>query len=580
MKGPAGVGKSAIAQTCAEKLKELGLLGASFFFSMNGCDDPTRFFPSIAYQLAIELPEYRDLLDKKVFNDKTLAKKTVKAQFRGLIVEPFVELERIGNMQSRRAIFVDGLDECGDKDAQREIVELVGTWVGNRSTSSCWAFFSRPEPHLESTFANPNLSPLCHVTILPISREADREIELYLRSGLENVLRRRNISLSYSWPSDREVQALVAAAAGLFIYPATLIRFMDRTCRSPEELMNIVHGSFASPGGPRTLSAEGSHQLFAELDAFYTLILRRIPVDIFPTVQLLLALAVMTPFESCVWGAVGLSNLLGFSEAKFRLVCSELHAVLHFQDYGDLSTISDLSISRIIDATRPFDISERVMMDWLRQSVSRLGGVLTFYHKSFYDFLRDPTRSQTFCVTAANVQNDLFKLRLGIHLKYADGYSTQGQGRRSFCFPRNEAQELTFLPDLIQVAKSSTSEDVLSWPQDIQLVDSYIKAVTFNNTGFVLLHLFCPYDHLDAQLIKQLADFDFRKHLLSQPYIFSSDYLSRSTVFGMPSMAKYVHGCAAGTLLCSIPPTLFHTFDADRFFEVSPCIRYWGSHPN
>ncbi|KAF9442564.1 hypothetical protein P691DRAFT_625994, partial [Macrolepiota fuliginosa MF-IS2] len=33
MKGPAGVGKSAIAQTCVERLKKLGNLGAAFFFA-------------------------------------------------------------------------------------------------------------------------------------------------------------------------------------------------------------------------------------------------------------------------------------------------------------------------------------------------------------------------------------------------------------------------------------------------------------------------------------------------------------------------------------------------------------------
>ncbi|KAJ3564599.1 hypothetical protein NP233_g8194 [Leucocoprinus birnbaumii] len=36
MKGPAGVGKSAIAQTCAEKLQRSGHLAAAFFFSING----------------------------------------------------------------------------------------------------------------------------------------------------------------------------------------------------------------------------------------------------------------------------------------------------------------------------------------------------------------------------------------------------------------------------------------------------------------------------------------------------------------------------------------------------------------
>ncbi|KAF9443808.1 hypothetical protein P691DRAFT_763922 [Macrolepiota fuliginosa MF-IS2] len=36
MKGLAGVGKSAIAQMCAKRLKELGKLGAAFFFSVKG----------------------------------------------------------------------------------------------------------------------------------------------------------------------------------------------------------------------------------------------------------------------------------------------------------------------------------------------------------------------------------------------------------------------------------------------------------------------------------------------------------------------------------------------------------------
>lgn len=35
MKGPAGVGKSAVAQTCEEVLKQLKGLGAAFFFSVN-----------------------------------------------------------------------------------------------------------------------------------------------------------------------------------------------------------------------------------------------------------------------------------------------------------------------------------------------------------------------------------------------------------------------------------------------------------------------------------------------------------------------------------------------------------------
>jgi MoxR-like ATPase len=52
MIGPAGVGKSAIARTCAHKLKMAGNLGASFFFYQpSGWNDPKKFIPTILYQL-------------------------------------------------------------------------------------------------------------------------------------------------------------------------------------------------------------------------------------------------------------------------------------------------------------------------------------------------------------------------------------------------------------------------------------------------------------------------------------------------------------------------------------------------
>ena len=60
MWGPAGVGKSAIAKSCAEKAAEEGRLGASFFFSRTQhVDDPKRFFTTIARQLVQKVDEYR-----------------------------------------------------------------------------------------------------------------------------------------------------------------------------------------------------------------------------------------------------------------------------------------------------------------------------------------------------------------------------------------------------------------------------------------------------------------------------------------------------------------------------------------
>ena len=56
--GPAGAGKSAIAQTIAEMCHRLGILVATFFWSRSAADrnDETRLVASLAYQLVVTIP--------------------------------------------------------------------------------------------------------------------------------------------------------------------------------------------------------------------------------------------------------------------------------------------------------------------------------------------------------------------------------------------------------------------------------------------------------------------------------------------------------------------------------------------
>lgn len=242
MTGPAGVGKSAIAQTCAEELRSQRQLGASFFFTSHGCSDYSCFFPSISYQLSSKFPDYHALVNKKLQHDPTLVRRQLRSQFRELIIEPLWELEHTRRQIGKRVILIDGLDECNDKDAQGEIIEIVIESVVAQTTPFQWAFFSRPEPQIEAAFADPRASSLCVSTFLPISRGIDREIELYLRSGLQNILSRRAITMSDPWPSERDLHSLVSAARGLYIYAATILRFVGRTDTryDPEELLHMV----------------------------------------------------------------------------------------------------------------------------------------------------------------------------------------------------------------------------------------------------------------------------------------------------------------------------------------------------
>ena len=59
--GPAGAGKSAIAQTIAELLEEAGFLAAAFFFSRNavGRNDKAPLVATLVYQLVKSVPEIR-----------------------------------------------------------------------------------------------------------------------------------------------------------------------------------------------------------------------------------------------------------------------------------------------------------------------------------------------------------------------------------------------------------------------------------------------------------------------------------------------------------------------------------------
>ncbi|KAF9442978.1 hypothetical protein P691DRAFT_764704, partial [Macrolepiota fuliginosa MF-IS2] len=217
MKGLAGVGKSAIAQTCAEKLKDLGRLGAAFFFAVKVRDNAEQFFPTIAYQLSTEFPDYHDLLDQRIRRDRTILKKTMAIQFKALIAEPFQKLEKTGKGIGRRVvIIVDGLDECEKADDQSRIIKIIAASARDSATPFRWAFFSRPEPHIEASFTSDDVAQVTHKAELPVSDDANSDIELYLRSGFENILRHRNIPVTSQWPSDNDIQTLVKASKGLF----------------------------------------------------------------------------------------------------------------------------------------------------------------------------------------------------------------------------------------------------------------------------------------------------------------------------------------------------------------------------
>jgi hypothetical protein len=412
MKGPAGVGKSAIAQTCAKRLDKEGQLGASFFFTEDRCSNHIHFFTTIAYQLSTKSLAYREILEKIVCTDQTLLESQLESQLVELICKPCRELAKTGKTIGTWAIIIDGLDECRDKRAQSDIVEIVARY--SQDMPFRWAFFSRPEPHIEATFKLPDIASMCYSVFLPVSREADEEIALYLRNGLQNILRYRNVDVE-GWPSDPELHALVDLTDGLFIYAATAIRFVGQTNSSfdPQELLNAILESSVH-------EAEGPKPPMSELDNFYALILRRIPPELLPDILCLFSL-IATPKHDATRSSAFLANLIGISKVRMLTVCSLLSAVLRVS--------TPKHPPRCLDFCSP-DKSLLLQpklenTDLLMQVICDREGTFCFYHRSFRDFLRESYRSDQFCVTAQPMHEKTFERVLRLHSHHAQSFSIE-----------------------------------------------------------------------------------------------------------------------------------------------------------
>jgi len=116
--GPAGAGKSAIAQTIAETCAGRDELAASFFFARTVASRNAlkHLFPTIAAQIAISVPEKRQRLDSVLKNDPWIADRALGS------VDLVASLFQQGSAlvpSSPFLVVIDGLDECQGHADQR-----------------------------------------------------------------------------------------------------------------------------------------------------------------------------------------------------------------------------------------------------------------------------------------------------------------------------------------------------------------------------------------------------------------------------------------------------------------------------
>ncbi|KAM6490735.1 hypothetical protein JOM56_014078 [Amanita muscaria] len=344
--GPAGVGKSAIAQTLARSFSR-DKVPATFFFyrSDTSRNDGNRLFTTLAWQLALSIPGFKAHLINSLNERPDLPRKDVETQFEELIVRPLQALNEISSQTPFPApvIIIDGVDECIDEKLQRRILKVIGNAINDRRVPLRFLICSRPEAHIQETidkFQCPTL-PLDLATL----DDAYKDIEIYLKAEFSRIASEQD--LDPTWPGEEIIQKFVYKSSGQFIYASTLIRFIDDEYSCATTQLDIVLG----------LKTSEAKKPFAELDALYMEILKRQPDRDFLN-------DILSLFIGCL--------------------LSKFYPIVAIKSYAIVMNLSEKELCRKLRGMR---------------SLLKLDSSVDVYHRSFLDFLEDSLRSGQHHVT-------------------------------------------------------------------------------------------------------------------------------------------------------------------------------------
>lgn len=266
MTGAAGSGKSALQQTVAEGCASKGILAASFFFNTGDTtrNNISRIIPTLAYQLGQKNRTLRRMIGVAVEDDGLIFDQSLMTQIERLILRPIARLAPSESASLPYAILIDGLDECTEERDQRELLRTIhDSFLNYRSTFRIF-LASRPELAIfEALESGGHLHGITYPIRLSDDYDATSDIRLTVRRNFVEIgLRRR---WEHAWFTEEDVEAIVAAASGQYIYAATAIRYISEPRRSPVERLRAI---LSSQSGTH----DGANP-FGPLDALYALVL-------------------------------------------------------------------------------------------------------------------------------------------------------------------------------------------------------------------------------------------------------------------------------------------------------------------
>ncbi|KAF9780906.1 hypothetical protein BJ322DRAFT_288466 [Thelephora terrestris] len=362
LNGLAGMGKSTIAQTIAERMFADGQLGASFFCSRDFEDRRNLefIFPTIAAQLCRRYPKFRSILIPLVRADSGIVDETLDGQMNKLLVQPLVK------SGISTVVVIDALDECQDEKPTSAILSALGPFM-KQIPKVKFFVTGRPEPCIQNAFRH-SLSTKSRDIFILHEVEPDQvnsDIQLFYKHRCSEI-RSHRPGLD-GWPTEEQLHLLTERAAGLFIYAMATVRFIDHNIKNPRTQLDLLIQSQES-------ASEGRTKLRGDttLDSLYMAIFHNAFCDNDPEDDTRVRSVLGTVFFAThPLSPATIATLLGLDLGDVLPLLSSLHSLLILSDNID-------------HPVQPF-------------------------HKSFYDFIIDPNRCDNprFCLSPPDQHAEL-----------------------------------------------------------------------------------------------------------------------------------------------------------------------------
>jgi hypothetical protein len=249
LSGVAGSGKSTVARTIATQFYQKGQLGAAYFFSRDEerASRAGSIVSTMAFQLTQQFPAVGHYIRKAIEKEPNMATMSLKHQWEKLIISPIRESRnsKLDSSTISTMLFViDALDECQDKDDVILIPALLAMAQSLHDGQLRILVTCRQESYIDRSFRRIPKESKQHIVLHEVNREhVDHDIHLFLKHELSDRLDLAILST--------DIDRIVEAAAGLFIFAATVCRYIEkgrlRARKRLSEILGNLSSRFLSP---------------------------------------------------------------------------------------------------------------------------------------------------------------------------------------------------------------------------------------------------------------------------------------------------------------------------------------------